>query len=214
MLFDQSYQFPACPRRPAAWPYYRDPYAPHRPPMPGVPPGAPMPWPWRPPGYGPPAMPPRPPGPERKHSRSRWIWGNALWNGHLLLKLLEKTAYCWMKDAGLEGTNCSKAAEISLTSFMDFWCWYFEKSRMNDSVMEWTDAIWWLEDQDRAWWLPKPHCTGEEDVSDSQGKALWFDDFVFNGHDIRGLHSLSRLQGLFSLNKQLLSSLLIAHWQL
>jgi len=57
--------------RPAAWPYYRDPYAPHRPPMPGVPPGAPMPWPWRPPGYGPPAMPPRPPGPERKHSRSR-----------------------------------------------------------------------------------------------------------------------------------------------
>ena len=44
----------------------------HRPPMPGAPPGAPMPWPWRPPGYGPPAMPPRPPaGPERKHSRSR-----------------------------------------------------------------------------------------------------------------------------------------------
>ncbi|CAK9104119.1 unnamed protein product [Durusdinium trenchii] len=53
---------------PPPWPYYRDPYAPQRPP-----PGAPgMPWPWRPPGY-PPGHPPAPPSgpPERKHSRSR-----------------------------------------------------------------------------------------------------------------------------------------------
>ena len=69
--------------------------------------------------------------------------------------------------------------------------------------MEWTDAIWWLEDQDSGVMAPypKPHCTGEEDVLDSQGKELWFDDFVFTGHDIRGLHKLRRLQGFFSLNE-------------